>query len=115
MALDLVDAEDVTAAVAVMHEALGSDADEVVVQAMIPPGLDLRIRITVDERIGPLDRRRARRVDGRPRRRRAVPAGPAVVRRRGGVARLVRVGPALAAAELPSAQVVDTWSGSLNW
>ena len=37
-----------------MHDALGADADEVVVQAMIPPGLDLRIRSTVDERIGPL-------------------------------------------------------------
>ena len=37
-----------------MHDALGADADDVVVQAMIPPGLDLRIRSTVDERIGPL-------------------------------------------------------------
>ena len=37
-----------------MHDALGADADDVVVQAMIPPGLDLRIRSTVDERLGAL-------------------------------------------------------------
>jgi hypothetical protein len=37
-----------------MRSALGADADEVVVQAMVPPGLDLRVRSVADERLGPL-------------------------------------------------------------
>jgi hypothetical protein len=52
--LDLTDDGDVASAVEVMRSALGADADEVVVQAMVPPGLDLRIRSTADERLGPL-------------------------------------------------------------
>jgi hypothetical protein len=52
--LDLSDDGDVASAVEVMQSALGADADEVVVQAMVPPGLDLRIRSAADERLGPL-------------------------------------------------------------
>ena len=37
-----------------MREALGSDADVVLVQPMVAPGLDLRIRSTLDERLGQL-------------------------------------------------------------
>ncbi len=54
VALDLGDADDVVSAVGVMRDALGTDADAVVVQAMVHPGLDLRIRSMTDERLGPL-------------------------------------------------------------
>ena len=53
IALDLVDDGDVAAATTVMRTALGADAEHVVVQAMVPPGLDLRVRST-DTRLGPL-------------------------------------------------------------
>jgi acyl-CoA synthetase (NDP forming)/GNAT superfamily N-acetyltransferase len=54
VALDLPDAASVTAAAAVMTAELGDDADFVVVQAMAPPGVDLRIHTTVDDEAGPL-------------------------------------------------------------
>ena len=54
VALDLGDADDVVDALAIMQDAIGADADVVVVQAMVAPGLDLRIRSTSDERLGPL-------------------------------------------------------------
>jgi acyl-CoA synthetase (NDP forming)/RimJ/RimL family protein N-acetyltransferase len=54
VALDLTDDEDVIATVRTMREHLGDDADEVLVQAMLPPGVDLRVRVTVDDRIGPI-------------------------------------------------------------
>jgi acyl-CoA synthetase (NDP forming) len=53
IALDLADDEAVVTATGVMRTALGADAEYVVVQAMVPPGLDLRVRIT-DSRLGPL-------------------------------------------------------------
>jgi acyl-CoA synthetase (NDP forming)/RimJ/RimL family protein N-acetyltransferase len=53
IALDLVDDSDVVASTDVMRTALGADAENVVVQAMVPPGLDLRVRST-DSRLGPL-------------------------------------------------------------
>jgi acyl-CoA synthetase (NDP forming) len=53
IALDLVDDGDVAAATAVMRTTLGAGAEHVVVQAMVPPGLDLRVRST-DSRLGPL-------------------------------------------------------------
>ena len=37
-----------------MQDAIGDDAASVVVQEMVPPGLDLRIRTTSDDRLGPL-------------------------------------------------------------
>ena len=54
VALDLADAGSVAAAVAAMHQVLGEDAERVVVQSMTAPGLDLRVRVTVDPELGPL-------------------------------------------------------------
>ena len=54
VALDLADAGSVAVAVAAMHRVLGEDAERVVVQAMTAPGLDLRVRVTVDPDLGPL-------------------------------------------------------------
>jgi acyl-CoA synthetase (NDP forming)/GNAT superfamily N-acetyltransferase len=54
VALDLADAGDVRAAVATMVEHLGEAASNVTVQRMVPPGLDLRIRIDTDARLGPV-------------------------------------------------------------
>ena len=54
VALDLADAGSVAAAVAAMHQVLGEDAERVVVQSMTAPGLDLRVRVTVDRELGPL-------------------------------------------------------------
>jgi acyl-CoA synthetase (NDP forming)/GNAT superfamily N-acetyltransferase len=54
VALDLAHDADVVEAVGAMQEALGDDAANVVIQPMVAPGLDLRIRSTVDDRLGPL-------------------------------------------------------------
>ncbi len=54
VALDLADPASVRDAVSTMRGAIGADADVVVVQSMVQPGVDLRVRCTVDERIGPL-------------------------------------------------------------
>jgi acyl-CoA synthetase (NDP forming) len=52
VALDLVDATDVTSTIDVMRSALGGDADFVIVQAMAAPGLDVRIHARIDEEAG---------------------------------------------------------------
>lgn len=52
VALDLGDADDVTEAVAIMRESLGHDADVVVVQRMVAPGVDVRVKCTHDDRLG---------------------------------------------------------------
>jgi acyl-CoA synthetase (NDP forming) len=52
VALDVNDAADVGEAVETMVEALGSDADHLIVQTMTRPGIDLRIRCEHDERLG---------------------------------------------------------------
>jgi acyl-CoA synthetase (NDP forming) len=54
VALDLAHEAEVLEAVVAMQEALGDDAANVVVQPMVSPGLDLRIRSTVDDKLGPL-------------------------------------------------------------
>lgn len=54
IALDMVDAGEVAAALSAMHEHLGHDAERVVVQRMVPPGLDVRVRVRDDERVGPV-------------------------------------------------------------
>ncbi len=54
IALDLTGPGDVAEAVEVMSTHLGDDAAEVLVQRMVPPGVDVRIQVTVDERIGPV-------------------------------------------------------------
>jgi acyl-CoA synthetase (NDP forming)/GNAT superfamily N-acetyltransferase len=52
--LDLAGPDDVAAAVKEMQDAIGSDADVVLVQRMVEPGLDLRIRSAADDELGPL-------------------------------------------------------------
>jgi acyl-CoA synthetase (NDP forming)/GNAT superfamily N-acetyltransferase len=54
VALDLADAADVAESIAIMTDHLGADAARVYVQRMVPPGLDVRIHVTVDDRIGPV-------------------------------------------------------------
>ena len=52
VALDLADSDDVTDAVATMRASLGTDADVVVVQRMVAPGVDVRVQCTHDDRLG---------------------------------------------------------------
>lgn len=52
VALDLAKDDDVSEAIEVMRESLGDDAQELVVQAMTSPGLDVRIRCEHDDRLG---------------------------------------------------------------
>ncbi len=54
IALDLSGPDDVIEAVQIMTEHLGDDASELLVQPMVPPGIDLRMHVTVDDRIGPV-------------------------------------------------------------
>jgi acyl-CoA synthetase (NDP forming)/GNAT superfamily N-acetyltransferase len=50
--LDLGSDDDVRRALEVMRESLGADADELTVQAMAAPGIDVRIRCEHDDRLG---------------------------------------------------------------
>ncbi len=52
VALDLDSDEDVTDALETMRESLGADAESLVVQKMTAPGLDVRIRCELDDRLG---------------------------------------------------------------
>jgi acyl-CoA synthetase (NDP forming) len=52
VALDLANDDDVVDAIAVMRDSLGADADDLIVQAMTAPGVDVRIRCEHDERLG---------------------------------------------------------------
>lgn len=52
VALDLNEGEAVRAAVEIMQEALGADAEALVVQEMTTPGITVRIRCTRDDRLG---------------------------------------------------------------
>jgi acyl-CoA synthetase (NDP forming)/RimJ/RimL family protein N-acetyltransferase len=54
VALDLQSRAEVEASVSVMREHLGDDADEVVVQRMVSPGVDVRVHVTTDEHLGPV-------------------------------------------------------------
>ncbi len=54
VALDLVEADDVRESVATMREHLGDGASQVFVQHMVPPGSDLRVRVSTDPTIGPI-------------------------------------------------------------
>ncbi len=107
VALDLADAEAVHDAVTRMRAALGDGADELVVQAMVAPGVDVRVRCTTDPRLGPvvtvgLGGAQADLIgDGASR---LAPVSPA------GAAQLIeqsRVGAALAAAQVPPDALVD--------
>jgi acyl-CoA synthetase (NDP forming)/GNAT superfamily N-acetyltransferase len=52
VALDLATDEDVLEAIAVMRDSLGEDANDLFVQAMASPGVDVRIRCDHDEQLG---------------------------------------------------------------
>jgi acyl-CoA synthetase (NDP forming) len=54
IALDLTDDSDIGTAIAQMREHIGDDAARVFVQRMVPPGVDLRIRVRRDDRLGPM-------------------------------------------------------------
>ncbi|MEK7425012.1 MAG: GNAT family N-acetyltransferase [Actinomycetota bacterium] len=54
VALDLPDDHGVADALGVMRTSLGDDADVVVLQSMVSPGVDVRIRCTTDARLGAL-------------------------------------------------------------
>ncbi len=54
IALDLTEDDDVTESVTQMVDALGTDADQLIVQAMMAPGFDVRIRCQHDDRLGVL-------------------------------------------------------------
>ena len=43
---------DIEEAIGIMHESLGDDAEDLVVQAMTSPGVDVRIRCEHDDRLG---------------------------------------------------------------
>jgi acyl-CoA synthetase (NDP forming) len=52
VALDLSTDDDVVEAIQVMRESLGADAQDLIVQAMTAPGVDVRIRCEHDDRLG---------------------------------------------------------------
>lgn len=52
VALDLSSTHDVTEAVDTMVDALGDDASVLIVQQMVPPGVDVRIHCEHDDRLG---------------------------------------------------------------
>lgn len=54
VALDLHDESSVVEALAAMQAGLGADANVVVIQAMVTPGVDVRLRASTDDRIGPV-------------------------------------------------------------
>jgi acyl-CoA synthetase (NDP forming)/GNAT superfamily N-acetyltransferase len=108
VALDLAHADDVDEAVQTMQESLGADADEVIVQPMVAPGLDLRIRTTLDDRLGPLisvglGGSTADLVGGEASRLAPLSSASATALLAGS-----RAGSALHQAQLPTAPVIDT-------
>jgi acyl-CoA synthetase (NDP forming)/GNAT superfamily N-acetyltransferase len=108
VALDLAHEADVLEAVQTMQEALGEDAANVVVQPMVAPGLDLRIRSTVDDKLGPLI---AIGLGGSGADLVSDEAARLAPLTTAGATALVtgsRAGPALHEAGLPNAAVVDT-------
>jgi acyl-CoA synthetase (NDP forming)/GNAT superfamily N-acetyltransferase len=54
VALDLAGPDEVAANAEIMREHLGADADEVIVQRMVSPGVDMRLRISTEEHVGPV-------------------------------------------------------------
>jgi hypothetical protein len=54
IALDLTSDDDVAGAIESMREHLGDDAAIVDVQPMVSPGIDLRVRVADDPRLGPI-------------------------------------------------------------
>ncbi|MEN9506188.1 MAG: hypothetical protein RI958_2114 [Actinomycetota bacterium] len=54
VALDLHDDDAVRDGVDMMRDRLGDRADSIIVQRMVPPGVDVRIQCTADARLGPI-------------------------------------------------------------
>ncbi|MEO1059199.1 MAG: acetate--CoA ligase family protein, partial [Actinomycetota bacterium] len=54
VALDINTHDDVREAVDTIVDSLGDDARDLIVQEMAPPGVDLRIHCTLDDRLGPI-------------------------------------------------------------
>ena len=52
VALDLTADNDIAEAIEVMRDSLGNDANDLIVQAMTSPGVDVRIRCEHDDRLG---------------------------------------------------------------
>jgi acyl-CoA synthetase (NDP forming)/GNAT superfamily N-acetyltransferase len=52
VALDLTTDDDINDAMATMRDSLGEDANDLIVQSMTSPGVDVRIRCEHDERLG---------------------------------------------------------------
>lgn len=107
VALDVRSLDDARSAVATIVESLGADADELVVQEMATPGIDLRIRCEHDNRLGAivsvgLGGAQAEVVADRTSR--LAPVSPAVARTMLGETRLAA---ALADADVEPSQVVD--------
>ena len=108
IALDLADAGAVRGAVTTIRSWLGSDADEIVVQQMVAPGVDVRIRCSFDPQVGSivaLDLG-SQQFDAEhdPRRSRLAPLSTTAATT---LVRTSPVGTALAVAGLPPEPVVD--------
>ena len=52
VALDLLSEAELSEALTVMTDSLGADADELMVQRMVTPGVDVRVRCEHDDRLG---------------------------------------------------------------
>ena len=52
IALDISSDEEVEETVAVMSESLGADGERLIIQRMAAPGLDIRVRCQLDDRLG---------------------------------------------------------------
>ncbi len=108
IALDLPDGPAVARAVSTIRGWLGADADELIVQRMIVPGVDVRVRCTVDELVGSIVT-----VDlgGQqfdiPRDRRTSRLAPLSMNAASALVHSSSVGAALAAADLPADPVID--------
>jgi acyl-CoA synthetase (NDP forming) len=107
VALDLTNSDDIEEAIGIMHESLGDDAEDLVVQAMTSPGVDVRIRCEHDDRLGAivtvgLGGAQADAIDDRSNR--LAPVSPASA---ASMVRETRLAAALDAAGLDSWQLVD--------
>ncbi len=107
VALDLATNDEVIEAIAVMRDSLGDDADDLIVQAMTSPGVDVRIRCEHDDRLGAivtvgLGGAQADAIDDRTSR--LAPVSPASATTMLGE---TRVAPALVAADFDSWPVVN--------
>ena len=108
IALDLADDHALLGAAEMICTALGPDADELVVQQMAMPGVDVHIHCTTDDRLGPvinLDLGSLQATTASDSASRLAPLSAAAAE---ALIETSRVGRALDAAGLPRAALVDT-------